>query len=81
LSALEPRPIVGTEGALHPFWSPDGRALGYFVPGKLMKVAIDGGAPVEICAARAGRGGAWSSNGVIVFSPDMIDAGLVQVPG
>jgi eukaryotic-like serine/threonine-protein kinase len=79
LSAPEARPIAGTEGATHPFWSPDGRAVGYFVPGKVMKVAIDGGAPVAIGAARAGRGGAWSSNGVIVFSPDMIDAGLVQV--
>jgi Tol biopolymer transport system component len=79
LGALEARPIAGTEGASHPFWSPDGRELGYFVPGKLMKVAIDGGAPVAIGAARAGRGGAWSRNGVIVFSPDMIDSGLAQV--
>jgi Tol biopolymer transport system component len=80
LSALEARPIVGTEGASHPFWSPDSRTLGYFVPGKLMKVAIDGGAPVVIGAARGGRGGAWSSTGIIVFSPDAIDAALVQVP-
>ena len=79
LSGLEARPIAGTEGASHPFWSPDGRTLGYFARGKLMKVAINGGAPVEICAARGGRGGAWSSNGVIVFSPDLIDSGLSRV--
>jgi Tol biopolymer transport system component len=80
LSALEARPIVGTEGASHPFWSPDSRTVAYFVPGKLMKVAIDGGAPVAIAAARGGRGGTWSSSGIIVFSPDLIDAALVQVP-
>ena len=80
LSSLEARPIPGSEGARHPFWSPDGRWIGYFVPGKLMKVAIDEGAPVEICAAMDGRGGAWSRNGVIVFSAQMIDSGLSRVP-
>jgi eukaryotic-like serine/threonine-protein kinase len=79
-SSLEAKSIPGTDGAKHPFWSPDGRWLGYFVPGKLMKVAIDEGAPVEICAAMDGRGGAWSSNGVIVFSPHLIDFGLSRVP-
>jgi serine/threonine protein kinase/Tol biopolymer transport system component len=80
LSSLEAKAIAGTEGAKHPFWSPDGRSLGYFAPGKLMKVAIDGGAPVEICAAMDGRGGAWSTNGVIVFSQHLIDLGLSRVP-
>lgn len=79
-SSLEVRAIPGTEGAKHPFWSPDGRSLGYFAPGKLMKVAIDGGAPVEICAAMDGRGGAWSTNGVIVFSSHLIGSGLSRVP-
>jgi serine/threonine protein kinase len=79
-SSLEAKAIPGTEGAKHPFWSPDGRSVGYFAPGKLMKVAIDGGAPVQICAAMDGRGGAWSSNGVIVFSPHLIDFGLSRVP-
>jgi eukaryotic-like serine/threonine-protein kinase len=79
-SSLEAKAIPGTEGAKHPFWSPDGRSLGYFAPGKLMKVAIDGGAPVEICAAMDGRGGAWSTNGVIVFSSHLIDFGLSRVP-
>ena len=79
-SSLEARAIPGTEGAKHPFWSPDGRTVAYFVPGRLMKVAIDGGAPVDICAARDGRGGSWSANGVIVFSPDLIYAGLSRVP-
>ncbi len=79
-SSLEARAIPGTQGAKHPFWSPDGRSLGYFAPGKLMKVAIDGGAPVEICAAMDGRGATWGSNGVIVFSSHLIDSGLSRVP-
>jgi dipeptidyl aminopeptidase/acylaminoacyl peptidase len=44
-----------------------------------MKVAVDGGAPVEICAAGNPRGGAWGSNNVIVFSPGSIYEGLLRV--
>jgi Tol biopolymer transport system component len=79
LGELQARPIRGTEGAKQPFWSPDARSLAYFARGKLMKVAIDGGAPVEICAAFDGRGGAWSPGGVIVFSPRNIESGLMRV--
>ena len=79
LNTLDAHSIPGTDGAQHPFWSPDGRTLGYFSRGRLMKVAIAGGTPVEIASARDGRGGTWSRNGVIVFSPDLIDSGLVRV--
>jgi Tol biopolymer transport system component len=72
-------PVSGTEGAKQPFWSPDAKSLAYFSRGKLMKVALEGGTPIEICAAPDGRGGAWSPRGVIVFSPVMIESGLVRV--
>ena len=71
--------MAGTEGAKQPFWSPDARTIGYFARGKLMKVALDQGAPVELCNAPDGRGGAWSANGVIVFSPFLLESGLMQV--
>jgi len=79
-SSLEAKAIPGTEGAKHPFWSPDGRSVGYFAPGNLMKVALDGGAPVRICAAMDGLGGTWSLSGVIVFSSHLIGFGLSRVP-
>jgi eukaryotic-like serine/threonine-protein kinase len=71
--------VAGTEGAKQPFWSPDSRYVAYFARGKLMEVALDGGAPVEICAAPNGRGGAWSFTGVIVFSPVQMESGLMRV--
>jgi Tol biopolymer transport system component len=71
--------IEGTEGAKQPFWSPDGRSLGFFAGGKLMKVAVAGGVPVFICNAPDGKGGAWSPTGTIVFGPDMIFEGLSRV--
>jgi WD40 repeat protein len=79
LASPEARPISGTEGASLPFWSPDGRMLGFFAGGKLRKVALDGSAPVELCNAPDPRGGAWSPGGTIVFAPNN-QGGLARVP-
>jgi serine/threonine protein kinase len=79
LAEHEARPIAGSEGAKQPFWSPDGKALGFFARGKLMTVAVDGGAPIAIADARDAKGGAWGQSETIVFQPDLRDAGLSQV--
>jgi Tol biopolymer transport system component len=70
--------LQGTSGAGFPFWSPDGRSLGFFADGKLKIVPAAGGGVQELAAAAAGRGGTWSPAGVIVFAPD-IDAALHRV--
>jgi serine/threonine protein kinase/Tol biopolymer transport system component len=69
LAARDARAVPGTEGGSLPFWSPDSRLLGFFAGGKLRKVALDGSAPVALCDAPDGRGGAWSPGGEIVFAP------------
>ena len=79
LDSRDPAAIDGTDGAKQPFWSPDGRSLGFFARGKLMKEAIAGGVPVEICDAPDGKGGAWSPTGTIVFGPNLIFEGLAKV--
>src|SRR5688572_29178289 len=43
--------IPGTEGAKQPFWSPKGDAIGFFARGKLLKVGLTGGAPIELADA------------------------------
>jgi len=70
--------LEGTQGASYPFWSQDGKYLGFFSDGKLKKVESAGGRSQAICAAPNGRGGAWSRDGVIVFSPDALH-GLSRV--
>jgi Tol biopolymer transport system component len=70
LRAVEPRVVPGTDGASLPFWSPDGRMLGFFANGKLLKVALDGTPPVTLCDAPDPRGGAWSHGDVILFAPN-----------
>ena len=72
LESLDAKSIAGTEGAMHPFWSPDGRSLAYFSNGKLMKVSLPNGAPAAVTEAPEGRGGAWTTSGSIVFAPDLI---------
>jgi eukaryotic-like serine/threonine-protein kinase len=73
------RPLAGTEGGSHPFWSPDGRVIAFFAGGKLKKVPLTGGAPTVLCDAPLGRGGAWSARGFIVLSPSL-GSGLRVIP-
>ncbi len=63
------RPLLGTDGAKYPFWSPDSRSLGFFAGGKLKKIEVTGGPPSTVCDAADARGGSWSRDGVIVFEP------------
>jgi Tol biopolymer transport system component len=79
LGSLELKAIAGSEGAKQPFWSPDSKWLGFFAGGRLMKVALSGGAPVAIAEAPDARGAAWSQSGTIVFSPDLVLTALVRV--
>jgi Tol biopolymer transport system component len=83
LESLQPQAIAGTEGAMLPFWSPDGRSLAFFIEGKLMKVSLPNGAPALVAEAPYGRGGTWTSSGTIVYGPDLVLSGLnrIQVNG
>jgi eukaryotic-like serine/threonine-protein kinase len=69
LATVTVKALPGTEGVSYPFWSPDSRFVAFFASGKLRKVAIAGGSPVDICDAPNGRGGTWAAGDVIVFAP------------
>ncbi|MFZ0815079.1 MAG: protein kinase [Candidatus Sulfotelmatobacter sp.] len=72
LSSDTALPLEGTQNAMHPFWSPDGRYVGFFANGKLAKIAATGGPVTVLADAPNSRGGSWSANDVIVFAPDFL---------
>ena len=68
LHRVEAVPLGVSGDVKSPFFSPDGRWVGVFHAGVLKKVPVDGGAPIAVCSAPSGHGGAWNAAGTIVFS-------------
>jgi Tol biopolymer transport system component len=84
-SARPDAPIHGTEGGRYsrvwttddgsspsgpnPFWSPDGKSIGYFEDGKLKRIDVNGSNAKTLAAAPENYGGTWGTDGVIVFVP------------
>jgi serine/threonine protein kinase len=78
LALPEPRQLAGTDGDAFPFWSPDGRWLGFFANGKLNKIEARGGPVIPLCDATDGRGGTWNADGIILFQKAWSE-GLMKV--
>ena len=79
INGFEARPLPGTRGAAMPFFSPDGRWIGYFTRGQLWKLSLAGGAPVAICdAPQLITGASWGVDDSIVFG--VRGSGLMKVP-
>ena len=73
------QPLSGTEGAVFPFFSPDGAWVGFFTNDFLKKVALVGGPPVTLSPVGIRRGATWGPDDTIVFSSGLAP-GLMQVP-
>ena len=69
MNLLEAHMLPGTENAIFPFWSPDGRSLGFFADSTLKTIDLNGGSAQIVADAPFGRGGAWGRDGMILFSP------------
>jgi eukaryotic-like serine/threonine-protein kinase len=63
------QPLAGTENATFPFWSPDNKSIAFFADGKLKRIDVAGGPAQTIADAPLARGGAWSPDDIIVYSP------------
>jgi eukaryotic-like serine/threonine-protein kinase len=70
LDSLESFAIPGSIDAALPFWSPDGRSLGFFGDGKLkVAEASSSASPVALADVDEPRGGSWARDGSILFAP------------
>jgi eukaryotic-like serine/threonine-protein kinase len=70
LSEPKARPLAGTEGAQRPFWSPDGRYIGFFSDRFFKKIDVNGGPVFTLAPGTESRGGTWNRDGVILFTPN-----------
>ena len=73
LDEFEAKPLPGTEGAVSPFFSPDGQWVGYsdVYQRKLKKVSLKGGNPMILCDSIQFRGGSWGTDDTIIFTPGL----------
>ncbi|MDH5271084.1 MAG: protein kinase [Candidatus Krumholzibacteria bacterium] len=62
------RPLVGTEGAEGPFFSPDGRSLAFYAHRKLRRIDVAGGPVIDLVDQVDPRGGTWNKDDVILFA-------------
>ena len=75
----EATPIPGTEGGDSPFFSPDGRWIGFVAESQMRKVPAEGGRPFSLGEARGAGGSAWLPDDTIVYAP-IYSEGLYRVP-
>jgi hypothetical protein len=77
LDELEATPIRGTEGMASPsgavstpFFSPDGRSVGYWdsIDEGLKRIDVNGGTPIVLARATLVRGASWGSDGTILYA-------------
>jgi eukaryotic-like serine/threonine-protein kinase len=80
MNGIQAQPIPLTEDARNPFWSPDSRFIGFFADGKLKKISANGGPVQTLCDVPSSRGGSWSRDNVIVFSPANSGISIQRVP-
>ena len=79
MNGTTPYLLAGTENTFAAFWSPDGCCLGFMAQGKLKTINVTSGPPKVLADASNGRGGAWNSDGTIIFAPGP-DTALHSIP-
>ncbi|HEX6791221.1 MAG TPA: protein kinase [Candidatus Krumholzibacteria bacterium] len=73
------RPLAGTDDAGYPFWSPDNHSIAFYASGALRRLDLATNSVVTLVDdIPSGRGGTWSTRGVIVYTPSY-DSGLRRV--
>lgn len=83
MDSLQIKPIPGTTGAHNPFFSPDGKWVGFFADEQLKKVSLAGGEPLALHKNIQGdvaAFGSWDDDGTIVFTTQDPNRGLERIP-
>ena len=76
LNDLSQHPIAGTDGATFPFFSPDGRSLGFYDGRQLKKIPVEGGTATSLTDLPSMQSASWGPSGIVVST----NGKLVLVP-
>ncbi|MDA2925363.1 protein kinase [Acidobacteria bacterium AH-259-L09] len=79
MDSLEITPIAGTEGAWHPFFSPDSNWVGFLTQDRVKKISLRGGGPITLCQAPTLIQATWTHDDMIYFGSN-VGAVLNSVP-
>ena len=71
------RLLPGTEHASHPFWSPDGRSIGFSAHRALLQIDLSRQRLSKFCDVSTFNGGSWLEDGRILFADRNV--GMFQV--
>jgi Tol biopolymer transport system component len=71
--------LAGTQGAIEPFFSPDGQWVAFFTAGKVQKISVEGGSAITLCNTGTGMGGSWGEDGNIIAVLNTT-GGLSRIP-
>jgi len=81
LDSPEPRVLPGTENAAHPFWSPDGRFIGFLADGQVKTLSLDNLSIRTLAETPERAGPSWSRSGQILFVSKLGELGAVSANG
>ena len=70
LDSFEVRPLPGTEGAIHPFFSPDGRWVGFLTNDKVKTYSFATGTTNTLGDVTTGAVGTWTKDDQIFVAAD-----------
>ena len=78
INGSTPQPLTGTDHGKFPFWSPDGKSVGFFAEGNLKRLELTGGPPTTLAPTPDARGGTWAGD-IILFTPNVYEV-IYRVP-
>jgi serine/threonine protein kinase len=74
-ASFDARKLADTRGACYPFFSPDGKRIGFFandrggLPNNVKTIAVSGGDALTVCHSTGPlKGGCWTSDDEILFA-------------
>ena len=79
LDSTSAHPLAGTNSGTFPFWAPDSRSVGFFADRQLKRIDLASGTVQALARVEAGRGGAWNSDGTIIFQPTPLPTPLLRI--